>query len=220
MKIILGLFILLTFLSCEIQYDGGTKLIVKGKIIDENNQPIANKDVKLIVSISTLEQRVFPFEENYIGRAISKKDGSFVIAIPRPINFGQIIVETNSDDNLLNQKQFVNIQMDNFENYELVLPETKLFKKTDLCTLNVELNQVDFNNRIISIDYIGEVCVGNVIFNVIDEEFWNFDSVFVKKNQTIILKYRIENISTGAFSDFEKSIQINDVSSFRYILNY
>jgi hypothetical protein len=176
--------------------------------------------VKLIVSISTLEQRVFPFEENYIGRAISKKDGSFVIAIPRPINFGQIIVETNSDDNLLNQKQFVNIQMDNFENYELVLPETKLFKKTDLCTLNVELNQVDFNNRIISIDYIGEVCVGNVIFNVIDEEFWNFDSVFVKKNQTIILKYRIENISTGAFSDFEKSIQINDVSSFRYILNY
>ncbi|MFD0778081.1 hypothetical protein ACFQZF_05930 [Flavobacterium myungsuense] len=181
MKIVLGLFILFTFLSCEIQYDGGTKLIVKGKIIDENNQPIANKDVKLIVSISTLEQRVFPFEENYIGRAISKKDGSFVIAIPRPINFGQIIVETNSDDNLLNQKQFVNIQMDNFENYELVLPETKLFKKTDLCTLNVELNQVDFNNRIISIDYIGEVCVGNVIFNVIDEEFWNFDSVFVKK---------------------------------------
>ena len=49
LAILLFAFLLL---SCQgITYDGETKLVIKGKIVDENNQPIADNEVLLIVSI-------------------------------------------------------------------------------------------------------------------------------------------------------------------------
>ena len=36
--------------SCAIEYDGETKIVVKGKVVDYNNNPIINKEINLFVS--------------------------------------------------------------------------------------------------------------------------------------------------------------------------
>ena len=46
MKKILVLLVFI-FTSCQIEYDGETKIVVKGKIVDGNNNPIINKEVNL-----------------------------------------------------------------------------------------------------------------------------------------------------------------------------
>ena len=43
------ILMLLVFISCEIEYDGETKLVVKGTVKNQDNQSISNQDVKLFV---------------------------------------------------------------------------------------------------------------------------------------------------------------------------
>lgn len=224
MKKIISFIILLSLVSCEgIHYDGETKLVIKGVIVDENNQPISNNEVKLIVSTSGQESFIFSnaSEINYIGRTTSKEDGSYVMVIPEPSNFGQIVVETNSEGNLFNQKQFTNIQLSNFVNYELLLPQTKLFKNADLSLLNVTSNQINTNYQLQKLEYIGAVANEVQAMNPYEESYYPYNtSVQVKKNQTIVLKYTVKNLITNELLVLEQNITIGNDSETNYTLNY
>ena len=101
------------FSSCGIEYDGETKIVIKGKVVDSDNNPIINKEVNLFV---IRESSGFPFifyspsEENNIGKATTNSKGEYIMVIPQPKNnFTEIIVETNSSNNSLNPKQYRNI---------------------------------------------------------------------------------------------------------------
>lgn len=216
------LFILPLLISCEIQYDGETKLVVKGVIVDENNQPISGKDVKLIVSRDNGYGYLYsiPNEDNYIGKTTSKSDGSFVMVIPKPENFSQIIVETNSNDNLLNLKQFVNIKMSNFNYFELVLPQTKLYKKADLSLLNVIPNQVTPNYQLLKIEYVGDISNEYELINPLEYNDLYNTTVSVKKNQTIIIRYTVKDFVSNQILELEQNVIIGDTSETNYTLNY
>lgn len=224
MKKIISFIILLSLVSCEgIHYEGETKLVIKGVIVDENNQPISNNEVKLIVSTSGQESFIFSnaSEINYIGRTTSKEDGSYVMVIPEPSNFGQIVVETNSEGNLFNQKQFTNIQLSNFVNYELLLPQTKLFKNADLSLLNVTSNQINTNYQLQKLEYIGAVANEVQAMNPYEESYYPYNtSVQVKKNQTIVLKYTVKNLITNELVVSEQNVTIGNDSETNYTLNY
>ena len=214
----------MSLLSCEgIHYDGERKLVIKGTIVDENNQPISNNEVKLIVSTSGQESFIFSnaSETNYIGRTTSKEDGSYVMVIPEPSNFGQIVVETNSEGNLFNQKQFVNIKLSNFINYELLLPQTKLFKNVDLSLLNITPNQINTNYQLQKLEYIGAVANEVEIMNPYEESYYPYTTnIQVKKNQTLLLKYTVKDFITNQILVFEQNITIGNDSETNYTLNY
>ena len=191
MKKIILLLLLISLQSCEvIHYDGEKKLVIKGFIVDENNQPIANNEVKLIVSSSGQESFIFSSlsETNYIGKTTSKSDGSYVMVIPEPSNFGQIVVETNPENNLFNRKQFVNIQMNNFINNQLNLPESKLYLKLDLSILNVTLNHVT-NYQLQKIEYLGEVANEYEEINSYEESYYLYNTnILIKKKSNTYFK--------------------------------
>jgi hypothetical protein len=219
--------ILLVFVlsSCGIEYAGGTKIVIKGKVVDSDNNPIENKEINLFV---TRESYGFPFlfyvpsEENNIGKAITDSMGEYTIVIPKPSNnFSEIIVETNSDSNNLNRKQFRNIQNSNFINFELVLPTSVLYKKSDLATLNVNPNNVNPSNELRKIEFIGVLPNEFVYFNPIENEldFIDFNRL-VKKNQTIILRYTVFNYITNTTIIQDENIVINNSNQINYTLNY
>jgi hypothetical protein len=219
--------ILLVFVlsSCGIEYAGGTKIVIKGKVVDSDNNPIENKEINLFV---TRESYGFPFlfyvpsEENNIGKAITNSMGEFTIVIPKPSNnFSEIIVETNSDSNNLNRKQFRNIQNSNFINFELVLPTSVLYKNSDLATLNVNPNNVNPSNELRKIEFIGVLPNEFVYFNPIENQldFIDFNRL-VKKNQTIILRYTVFNYITNSTIIQDENIVINNSNQINYTLNY
>lgn len=222
-KIIILLVLILS--SCGIEYAGGTKIVIKGKVVDSDNNPIENKEINLFVS---RESYGFPFlfyvpsEENNIGKAITNSMGEYTIVIPKPSNnFSEIIVETNSDLNNLNRKQFRNIQNSNFINFELVLPTSVLYKNSDLATLNVNPNNVNPSNELRKIEFIGILPNEFVYFNPIENEqdYIDFNRL-VKKNQTIILRYTVFNYITNTTIIQDENIVINNSNQINYTLNY
>lgn len=224
MKKIFIVFILILF-SCEIEYDGGTKIVVKGKIVDNNNNPIVNKEVNLYIS---RDDAYIPFlyyspsETNYIGKTITNSNGEYTIVIPKPTkNFTEIIVETNSNSNNLNRKQFRNIQNSNFINFELILPNSILFNKSDLANLSIEPNNVNPENELKKIELIGvlpnEIEYLNSLEN--EEYFFNFNRL-VKKNQTIVLRYTVFNYSTNSTTIQDENIIIDGSNEINYTLNF
>jgi hypothetical protein len=219
--------ILLVFMlsSCGIEYDGGTKIIIKGKVVDSDNNPIENKEINLFVLRESYGFPLLfyvPSEENNIGKAITNKMGEYTIVIPKPSNnFSEIIVETNSDSNNLNRKQFRNIQNSNFINFELVLPTSVLYKSSDLATLNVNPNNVNPSNELRKIEFIGVLPNEFVYFNPIENQldFIDFNRL-VKKNQTIILRYTVFNYTTNTTMIQDENIVINNSNQINYTLNY
>lgn len=87
------MFLALFFSSCEIEYDGETKIVVKGKVINQNNQPIPNNPINLLVSINSSGENFiigYPSETNFIGKANTDSNGNYTIVIPKPKNFGRL----------------------------------------------------------------------------------------------------------------------------------
>lgn len=225
MKKILFIFLILTTISCEIEYDGETKLVVKGNVINENNEIISNKEIKLFVSRnSNYIPFIFyyPSETNYIGKAFTDNFGNFTMVIPKPKNnFDEIIVEINDDSNTLNSNRVVNIQTDNFNNYELNLGAFKLYNKNNLCHLQIIPNQVNPENELLEISFVGEIA--NELF------FYNFPENYsiyyemeknVRKNQTIQLNYKFKNYLSNTIITQQVPILIDNSNLLTYTLNY
>ena len=224
MKKILVLLVFI-FSSCQIEYDGETKIVVKGKIVDGNNNPIINKEVNLYV---TRDQISIPFvfylpsETNNIGKTNTNNNGEYTMVIPKPENnFTEIIVVTNATSTDYNKKQFRNIQLNNFNNFELNLPISKLYNESELTTLNITLNQVTQNVELRDITLLGTVINEIEYINMPENfSFYNQLESIVKKNQTIILRYTLFNYSTNTTSIIEENVVINDANLVSFTLNY
>jgi hypothetical protein len=219
MKKIVVLIVAILTSSCEIiQYEGETKLVIKGIVNNENNQPIVNQDIKLVVST---ENTLFFSESNFIGRTTTKSDGSYTMVIPKPTNFNQIEVEVNTDDNLLNKKIYSNIKLNNFINYKLNLAQTKLYPKTNLSELRITTNPMTPNYQLQKLEYIGEIANEIELLNPYDDADWTYNTnVKVKKNQIVVLKYTIKVYGTNQIITNEVSIPIGNEGVTNYTLTY
>lgn len=221
MKKIIIVFVLILS-SCGIEYDGETKLVIKGKVVDSNNNPIINNEVNLYILSYGFEKQYTENEGHNIGKSITNSNGEYTIVIPKPTNnYSEIIVETNSNDNEFNQKRFRNIQISNFINYELNLPTTILYNKMDLTTLNIIPNNVNPNNELKNIELLGIIPNENEFINLLENNgFYNDFVRLVKKNQTIILRYTVVNLTTNTTSTIDENIVIDNSNQIDYTLNY
>ena len=225
MKKLLFILLVLTTISCEIEYDGETKLVVKGNAINENSEAINNKEIKLFVTRNSSYLPFifyYPSETNYIGKAFTDNFGNFTMVIPKPKNnFDEIIVEINDESNALNSKRVVNIQTDNFNNYELNLGVFKLFNKTNLCHLQIIPNQVNPENELLELSYEGEVANELSFYNLPEGYSYYYETdKNVRKNQTIQLNYKFKNYISNTIITQQVSIAIDDSYLLSYTLNY
>ena len=219
------ILLLLVFVACEIEYDGETKLIVKGVILDENNNPISNQNIKLFVSRESASiPFVFylPSENNFIGKTKTNLSGEFIMAIPKPTNnYSEILLVINEDQNQYNRKQLRNIQIDDFENSELNIGIRKIYNTSNLVNLEVTINQTNFNKELIKIEYLGEIANEIEYLNPLEGSNLYYEKKKkVSKNQSLTIRYTLKNYSTNENEIVEDTILIDSSPVINYTLNF
>ena len=142
-KITLLICILFLVTSCEIQYDGETKIVVTGKLIDENGNPISNKNIDITIYS---DDPYTPSDLISFGK--SNQNGNFTLIFPAPTIDYKFSISINNQINQTSEFQTKEIiaKRNNFENYKLDLDNIILYKKESITTLKLILNKTSTNN--------------------------------------------------------------------------
>ena len=194
-RIILIVCILFMISSCEIQYDGETKIVVTGKILDENNAPLSEKDINITIYSDGLYT-----PSDLISFGKSDQNGNFTLIFPAPkvdykfsILINNLINQTNEF-----QPKDISAKRNNFENYKLDLGKIILYQKKSIATLQLILNKTSSNKQIKDIKIEGKQANYYIDLNPIQDNSNNFETYYnVIKNQTIVLKYTIIDYSNN-----------------------
>lgn len=204
------LLICLLFLvtSCDIQYDGETKIVVTGNIIDENNAPLPNQDIEIAVHGS---ENFFVSNTDLICYGKSNNNGKFILIFPATIDNHRISISINdkiNKANALQSKVFV-VTKNNFENYKLDLDNIILYKNESITTLNLILNKTSTNKLVTDIKIEGKQPNSYIDLNPLQDNTNYFQQNYnVIKNQTIIVKYTIIDYSNNSSTAQSISIPI------------
>ncbi len=226
-KIFIILF--LTLISCEneIKYNGSNKLVIKGSIVNENNLPLADHPITVnVIKHGSPGAIIFPgtpSQDNLIAFANTDSNGNYLVVFPEPYNYDEIIITTNHDYNIYNPFQIQSLNVSNFSNYQFNAPITKLYNKSNLCKLNIELNQQSTNVELQKIEYIGEIIDEYLFINTTPEiDYYNNFPLhqLVKKNQNIILRYTLFDYTTNTSSEIDVNISIDNSNQINYTLIY
>lgn len=197
-RITLIICILFSLTSCEIQYDGETKIAVTGKIIDQNGNPIPNKNVDITIYSDDMYT-----PSDLISFGQSDQNGNFTLIFPAPKGEYDFSISIN---NLVNQtSEFqakeISAKKNNFENYKLDLNDITLYKKESITTLKLILNKTSTNKQLTDIKIEGKQTSNYIDLNPNPlQTSPNYMDTFyyVLKNQTIVLKYTIIDYSNAA----------------------
>jgi hypothetical protein len=175
--------------SCEIQYDGETKMVVTGKLIDENGNSLPEKDIEITVEGG--EYLLSPADD-LISYGKSDQNGNFTFIFPAPKNGNRIYISINDIINQHNEfqsKTYI-VTENNLENYKLDLKNITLYKNESITTLKLLLNQTSTKKHITDIKIEGKQPNSYIDLNPLqnNSDYLN-TNYFVIKNQTIVLKY-------------------------------
>lgn len=196
-RITLIICILFSLTSCEIQYDGETKIVVTGKIVDENDIPLSEKDIEVTISGGGF---ILP-SSDLISFGKSDQNGNFTLIFPAPKNGNQIFISINDIINQTNEFQSKEIiaQKNNFENYKLDLNNITLYKNESITTLKLILNQTSTNKQLKDIEIEGKQPNNYIDLNPLqnNSDYLN-TNYYVIKNQTVVLKYTIIDFSNSS----------------------
>jgi hypothetical protein len=207
-KITLLICILFLVTSCEIQYDGETKIAVTGKLIDENGNPIAKKDIQ--IDVLDGPGLILPGSD-LISFGKSDQNGNFTLIFPAPIEGNRISISINDIINQFDEYQSKNIiaKKINFENYKLNLDKITLYRKESITTLQLIPNKTSTNKQISNIKIEGKQPNSYIDLNPMQDNTNYFQPNYnVLKNQTIIVKYTIIDYSTNSSTVQSISIPI------------
>lgn len=223
-KIVILLVFILSSCTSEIQYLGTEKVVIKGKLITENNVPIPNHKISVnIIKDAGSGWFASDYENNLIAFGNTDSNGNYTFVFPKPSNFDDIEITTNEEDIIYNSQKISQFNMDNFTNFQFDAPTMKIFDKQNLTKLKITLNQQSSSTALKKIEYIGQVAEENIRINITPETeyYQNIQLVkMVKKNQTIILRYTKINYTTNTTTITEENVNIDNSNLVNYTLNY
>lgn len=206
---ILIICILLSLTSCEIQYDGETKIVVTGRLIDQNEKPISQKDIE----VSIIGGGFISPSSDLISFGKSDQNGDFTLIFPAPKGDNEIIISINDIINQFDEYQSKNIIANkmNFENYKLDLNKITLYKNESVTKLNLILNRTSQNSQLKDIKIEGKQPFNYVdlIPKQNDPSYYYLETNYnVIKNQTIVLKYTVIDYSNSPNTSKQYTISI------------
>ena len=223
-KIVILLVFILSSCTSEIQYLGTEKVVIKGKLITENNNPIPNHKISVnIINYGGSGWLESDYENNLIAFGNTDSNGNYTFVFPKPYNFDDIEISTNEEDIIYNSQKISQFNMDNFTNFQFDAPTMKIFDKQNLTKLKITLNQQISSTALKKIEYIGQVAEENIRINITPEtEYYQNIQLdkMVKKNQTIILRYTKINYTTNTTTITEENVIIDNSNLVNYTLNY
>ena len=224
-KIVILLVLILSSCTNEIQYLGTEKVVIKGKIIFENNLPIPNHKISVNI-IKNGSYQLFgsnDYETNLIAFGNTDSNGNYTFVFPKPSNFDDIEITTNEEDIIYNSQKISQFNMDDFLNFQFDAPTMKIFEKQNLTKLKITLNPQSSNTALKKIEYIGQVAEENIRINITPEtEYYNNIQLnkMVKKNQTLIVRYTKINYTTNVTTVTDENVIIDNSDQINYILNF
>lgn len=200
-----------TAVSCGIPYDGETIINIKLKVVNSENQPLANEKAYIGTSYD---------DDSYDFSTYKKKsndEGFIQFDMFKPTNNSSLILE-NSTEYL--PVYFNGINDDNFEGLNWDLGTITLLKLDEIITFTIIPNQISSNKIIYKID-VDAIKYEEQINLYIDNLIYNEPQLFyqVKKNQTFELNYQIKNTLTEEIEYFSIPLTINN-DELNYTLTY
>ena len=119
---------LFVLFSCEVPFEDDARLLVKGQILDENNQPISGADI----AVSTREGEGFIFgtDLEFLGEVKSTSDGTFEIItlLGRDREF---VVDVFIDNDYTRYRYITNTEFFTPTNYTIDLGVVPIKRKAD-----------------------------------------------------------------------------------------
>ncbi|GEP50872.1 hypothetical protein FNO01nite_15440 [Flavobacterium noncentrifugens] len=223
MKKILLFFILLAAVSCEtIEYDGQTRLVIEGKVVDKNQNPIPETTVRIVAYNSAIYEKT----EDLISFGTTDASGNFQLIIPAPKENGQFLsVQINTPENQNQQKFYNSILRKNFTDYKLRLDPVVLYPYGELTRLTVLTNQLNSSKAISDIRITAGIQSEDYFeFNPSPEDFISNEFYFrVLKNQMISVNYKVTDYSSGnapVVNEYVDSFMVNSDDIVNHTINY
>ena len=207
MKRTVFLLILFILSGCDIQYQGDTRLLVTGKVVDRDGSPISGIDV--ITNVS----RGYGFggRNDDIGITSTDDQGVFTMLFPKPKGEIDYTIHFLSTENY-QEKRFVNIFYEDFTDYAFRVGEVSLFKNDDIVNLDFSFNQINSQNSITELNVIGMLADYWVWVNPNDEHQNNvyYRRHQVAKNQTLVLEYIVHDFTNNQNTTHTETIEIGE----------
>lgn len=211
MKKLVLLFILPFLFSCGNPYDGETIINLKLKIVNSNNEPLAN-------------------EKSYIGSSYA--DNGYDYSTYKKTSDSEGLIQfnmfkpTNSSSlNLEESSQYLPVTInglndDNFESLNWDLGILTLLKLDEITAFTIIPNQISSNKIIYKIDLDATKYEEQI--NLYNNEYLGLEPQLyyqLKKNQSFELNYQIKNTTTEEIENFSIPLTINN-DELEYTLTF
>jgi hypothetical protein len=203
---------LICFHSCDIPYDGNSIITINAKIVNGNNEPIANKEVRIQNSYG---------DDNLESNTYKKKsDASGMISIKMFEPNGSAIISIEGADDYLSTEIW-GINEDHFTGTEWNVGTIYLLKANELSLFTIQFNQLNAHKSVTSIQVDAikyqEYYYFDSQYNPL---YGNFQTVYqLKKNQTFTLKYSIFNSQTNSTDNISIPLSIG-TSDLNYTITF
>jgi len=192
---------LLAFVSCDIHYTGNEKIRFVIDTKDINMEPIEGIEVQITNSSGGFSE--------IISKGTTKANGKLELYFPR-LDKGSISynIEFTDPNAIFSSAEIKNITYEDLSQSQLILPTKILARNDELTTLAIDLNRINNNRSLKSIQLIGSTFDAMVDYQSLNNEIDNEFPVFkVFKNQTVTLNYSIVDFNQSAITE-ENSVQI------------
>lgn len=221
MKKSLFLLIALVFLAaCERPYDGEKRIIIEGRLVDQNANPIANQGLQIYVGAQPTS--LFSLGRDLISYGNTNADGRFKLAFPSPRNNEMIeIAIEDSFQNKIYQDLYLLANLDNFKNFRLNVETVTLFRQQDIVGFKIIPNQVTPNAFITALSITATQPTNGFVDlrkptsnsgnNLLITDFQ------VLKNQTFTINYKV--VQSGMEANKSAIVTIEN-QFLTYTLNY
>lgn len=183
MKKITLIVLLFGFYSCQIQYDGETRLITEIHVVDSDGNPIQGQPVEITVHADNIS--------DVISNGNTDQNGNSLLIFPKPLQ-STISVAFYDHDDIYQDKMYVGILIADFENFKLTMDPVVLYRIDQLTTVNLVLDHVSANTQILSTSLDGQQPEEHIDYHPSDPGYSETPTIFsVVKNQTVNLTYSV-----------------------------
>ena len=199
----------LIVVSCGIQYDGETRLVIETAIKDRNGNAVENVSVGVTFNDGNFG--------NTISNGVTDKNGNLLLIFPAPVNDSiNISISIDSNDLELQEKTYRNVMVSDFENYKLAINPI-LYALNDIVNLNIVYHAISLNSYIQNVRIEGLQSGEDEYFNPPFYEDFAPTNFRLLKNQDIVLKYDVIDSAGTTENAVPLSIGNEDIS---YTITY
>lgn len=209
---------LLLLHSCDIQYDGETRLVIDTTVKDiENSEPLQNIPYQVIVTNG--------YTTETISRGTTDSEGRILSIFPAPTLDTDFIQLSIEPQNTYKKQEFIRIKRSDFIDYKISPVSNGLAKIDNLVQLTLEINQISSQTSLIELSIDANKPELTINYNPESEDdfytIYFYQPILIFKNQTFNLNYTVKdfNVSPPAVTNYSIPLVIEN-ENLNYQINY